>query len=329
MRAILIITLIGLVGCGGEFNPTIETSDTTQLSVSPQFDALRSAYYDYLVRNQIKGGQISFFSGDTFYSQAYGDAKTDELLRIASCSKIITAAGVLKAESMGLLNTEDKMIDYFQPIGTQVDEISIGNLLNHSSGWDREKMPYYPLSKQSFDSVVENYGSLTVENLFMKYSNFFQYETGSKQAYSSMSYVFLSHIIEKSSGMTYQDFINRNISDKLVLDEKLDFIKGTAGWLTSSHEYLKILASLYEDPTYQKLWEVPEFVTASMKDYVFTHGARAVEIDGHKAFICEGYLEGNTAYGVILEGGTVGAMAIMKGGNDLSELKELINRFIR
>ncbi|MEO8209159.1 MAG: serine hydrolase domain-containing protein, partial [bacterium] len=102
----------------------------------------------------IPGGQFTMaYNNRIIYSKGYGYAdrltldsvNTESLFRIASCTKPFTSVGIMRLIQDHQLNLDDKVFgptgilnqpQYQNILDSQVLEITIENLLEHTAGWD-------------------------------------------------------------------------------------------------------------------------------------------------------------------------------------------------
>ena len=191
-----------------------------------------------------KEGKIVYMRGFGYEDRAKTlPVQPNNLFRIASCSKQITAIAIMKLFQAGKLSMTSKV---FGPGGILEDapiistanitdariyNITVEQLLEHTAGWDRTvncnsnptaPYPYYfsgcdpinnPLTVSSelgiSNPVSENYLS---KYLLQKGLNF---APGTKYAYSNIGYLCLGAIIEKLSGKTYENYVKTDILEPL------------------------------------------------------------------------------------------------------------------
>ncbi len=131
-----------------------------------------------------------------------------------SCTKIATAIAILQLQEKGKLNLNDPVTKYLSFFKVQYPikdckEVTILNLLNHSSGLpDASNLTLLnwihhdgepPLNQTDFlKQVLPDYSTL-------------DFEPGSDTEYSNINYMTLGAIIEKITGLTYEDYIRENI----------------------------------------------------------------------------------------------------------------------
>jgi N-acyl-D-amino-acid deacylase len=142
------------------------------------------------------------------------------LFRIASLSKSLTSAAILKLVEDGKLRLDDKAFEILgdlQPrpgatINPELRKITIRHLLQHSGGWDRD---------QSFDPMFQSReiaATLGVPppasaEAIIRYmlEKPLQFSPGTKYAYSNFGYCVLGRVIEKVTGERYEDFVKDRI----------------------------------------------------------------------------------------------------------------------
>jgi CubicO group peptidase (beta-lactamase class C family) len=131
-----------------------------------------------------------------------------------SCTKIATAISILQLQEKGKLSLNDPVVNYLPffkveyPSDTS-KEITILNLLNHTSGLPDPSVITFinwihhdgepPLNQTDFlQQVLPDYSKL-------------MFEPGDHAEYSNIGYMVLGAVIEKVTGMVYEDYIRQNI----------------------------------------------------------------------------------------------------------------------
>lgn len=152
--------------------------------------------------------------GQTLYADAYGMANvesgspltTDTPFNIASLSKQFTAVAIMMLQEQGKLSVEDNINKYLSDFPTRAHNISIKHLLSHTAGLARDPRDKGKLSATAI-SIEQLVSLLAAEKM--------QGEPGAQMLYSNMGYVLLGRIIEVVSGQAYGEYIEKNIFDKL------------------------------------------------------------------------------------------------------------------
>ena len=136
--------------------------------------------------------------------------------QIASISKQFTAAAILLLEDQGKLSLDDKIAKYIPDI-TQGDNITIRQLLSHSSGLQ----DYWP-QDYSFKAMAT---PVTPQHIVDRWAKKpLDFAPGTQWQYSNTGYVVAGLIVEKVSGMPLLAFLRQNIFTPLgmtVVDQDL------------------------------------------------------------------------------------------------------------
>lgn len=149
------------------------------------------------------------------YRKAFGIAnlelmtemKPENVLQLASITKQFTSVAVLMLMEQGKLSLKDPLSKYIADF-PRGNEITIHHLLNHTSGIiSYTNLPEFR-TKTRLDLTPEE-----IINSFKDVS--LQFSPNEKREYSNSGYVLLGYIIEQLSGMSYGDFIQKNIFDRL------------------------------------------------------------------------------------------------------------------
>jgi CubicO group peptidase (beta-lactamase class C family) len=144
--------------------------------------------------------------GEIILNKGYGLAirsdnvlnTSDTVFSTGSITKQFTAAGIMKLEMMGKLNTEDLLTEYFDNVPEDKKDITLHHLLTHTSGvvdgvgGDFEKA----LRDETVQKILD-------EPLLFK--------PGEEFSYSNAGYSVLAAIIEIVSGQSYEEFMHNNI----------------------------------------------------------------------------------------------------------------------
>jgi CubicO group peptidase (beta-lactamase class C family) len=156
----------------------------------------------------VKGGQIA-------YLQAYGDARLDPRIparpemrySIGSISKQFTATAILLLQEQGKLALDDK-VSKFIPELTRANEVSIRQLLSHTSGyqdyWPQDYVPPFMLQPITANRILDLWARKPLD-----------FDPGTKWQYSNTNFVIAGVIVEKASGMPLLDFLHQYIFDPL------------------------------------------------------------------------------------------------------------------
>jgi N-acyl-D-amino-acid deacylase len=177
----------------------------------------------------VPGGAVAVVKDERLvFARGYGWAdrenhelvQPDSLFRIASLSKAITAAAVLKLVEQGRLKLNDRafrLLDDLKPLaGAKADrriyDITIRELLNHSGGWDRDKS-FDPMFRSQEISQTLGIPGPAGPDAIIRYmlGQPLQFAPGTRYAYSNFGYCVLGKVIEKVTGQHYETFVREAI----------------------------------------------------------------------------------------------------------------------
>lgn len=153
--------------------------------------------------------------GKPIYKKAFGQANLEldikltpeNVFQIGSMTKQFTSIAILMLEEQGKLNVNDA-ISKLIPDYPNGDKITIHHLLTHTSGIK----DFTKMKSLSEISQKEMTPKMMVD--FLKDEKV-DFAPGEKFQYNNSGYVVLGYIIELASGMSYEDFIQKNIFDKI------------------------------------------------------------------------------------------------------------------
>ncbi len=178
-------------------------------------------------------GKLVYASGFGFADVENEVAATPKTAyRIASNSKTFTAVGIMQLVERRKLSLDDKVARYLpwfkaKAKGRDAAHITIRDVLSHHAGvfrdgvtphWEDDNFPTQTQLKRSVSSI-----SVVFENAMrFKYSNF--------------GFALLGQIIEKISGSSYTDYMQRNIIGPLRMTRTAaDLTDESLGWLANGY----------------------------------------------------------------------------------------------
>lgn len=129
----------------------------------------------------------------------------DSKFRIGSITKQFTAIGILKLQEQGILKLTDSIQKYLPNFPVKRKTITIEHLLTHTSGLKEitELDVFY-------EKLMKN-GS-EPDSLVNYFKNFpLEFDPGEKFSYNNSGYHLLGLIIEKASGLEYNEYIKINL----------------------------------------------------------------------------------------------------------------------
>lgn len=157
------------------------------------------------------GALLIVKDGKKIFSKGYGWANKEQkipftsgtLASMGSITKAFTASGIMKLVEQGKLEVDDKLNKFFPEVPADKSNITIHQLLTHSSGFaeylqndggDYEKLETQDFLKRAFGEPLA-------------------FKPGEKAIYTNVGMSILAIIIEKISGENYEAFLKKELFD--------------------------------------------------------------------------------------------------------------------
>lgn len=156
----------------------------------------------------------------TLLAKGYGDADIQRHVpnspttkfRLGSVTKQFTAAAILLLQERGKLRVEDPVKKYLPEAPAAWDQITIFNLLTHTSGIPNfTSFPDYRETESKPTTPAELVARFRDKPL--------DFPPGRQFRYSNSGYALLGYLIEKVSGQTYQRFLQDHIFKTLRMQD--------------------------------------------------------------------------------------------------------------
>src|SRR5215216_445255 len=205
-RFVLIIALL-LLG----------SNANAQADLSPELSAkIDKLATDALTKSGVPSASIAVVKdGKIVYLKAYGSARLEPKApatsgmrySIGSISKQFTAAAMLLLQEQGKLSLDDK-VGKFIPDLTRANEVTIRQLLSHTSGyqdyWPQDYVMPMMLQPVTAAKILDTWARKPLD-----------FDPGTKWQYSNTNYVIAGVIIEKASGKPLLQFLNEKVFSPL------------------------------------------------------------------------------------------------------------------
>lgn len=185
----------------------------SKAAIQKSVDSVAAAY---LKDKQAAGMSIAVLRGaDTLVMKGYGYADLEldvptparAVYEIGSVTKQFTAASILILRDQGKLSLDDEITKFLPNYPTQGHKVTVRRLLDHTSGIKG----YTELPK--FGTIMTRH--LPKDSLLALFQNEkFDFAPGEREIYNNSAYFLAGLIIEKLSGMSYADFVKKNLFDK-------------------------------------------------------------------------------------------------------------------
>lgn len=182
-----------------------------------------------LQSNEFPGIQYLVLNADsTLFSYAGGAAdiatarpvQGNTTLMIYSMSKTITAVAILQLVEQGTISLHDPITKYLTdiPYGR---EVTIRHLLSQTSGIPNP----IPLKWVHLVEEHPQFDEGAALRTILQENAELDFVPGKKYAYSNISYWLLGYMIEKASGISYEDYVRQNIFQRLnIAPNEIEFI---------------------------------------------------------------------------------------------------------
>lgn len=142
----------------------------------------------------------------------------DTNFRLASLTKQFTAMCILMLVDRGELTLEQKITDVFPDFPEYGRNVSIRNLLQHTSGL----IDYEDFVPEDSPVQVTDSGVLDI----MRQQDTLYFEPGTQYRYSNSGYAVLAMMIEKVSGQPFAQFLHANIFQPLGMNTTVAYQDG-------------------------------------------------------------------------------------------------------
>ncbi|WP_224484511.1 serine hydrolase domain-containing protein [Robertkochia aurantiaca] len=186
--------------------------------IHSQNQAIDSVFAEW-AHSHTPGAALGIYqNGELIYAKGYGMANLEydipidrnTVFRIGSTSKQFTAACIILLSEEGKLNLDDPLSKYFPDFPAYADQITLKNLLHHTSGI-RDYLTLADLmGKSSFDHYTDDH----IMQWLIRQQGL-GFEPGTKFEYSNSGYWLLGMIVEKVSGKNMAEYAKEKIFDPL------------------------------------------------------------------------------------------------------------------
>lgn len=217
---------------------TIQIPSCSHVPEPPESIATISEFEEYMEKaagsGTPPGMSLVIVKDDSIvYSKGFGwadfpkkiPASGESVYHWWSITKIPTAIAILQLQEKGELNINDPVTKYLSFFKVQYPsdsckEITILNLLNHTSGLPDLGFRLINMIHHEDEPPVNQ--TELIKELLPDFSEL-EFAPGEGYAYTNIGYMLLGAVIEKITGITYEDYIRENILQPLEMD-RTDFI---------------------------------------------------------------------------------------------------------
>ncbi|MBQ8836536.1 MAG: beta-lactamase family protein [Clostridia bacterium] len=197
---------------------------------------LHALFENQLANVECFGGAAAVIrGGEVVFNESFGDERFNQksLYRLASVTKIITAAAILKLHEQGKISIYDNVSKYLPrfsrlivgavspdgricPLSAPHREVTLFDLLTHTAGLGADE-----LGNREY-AVMPTEAKVTLESVTDYYAENFHlaFDVGTRFAYSGFAgYDVLARIAEVVGGETFNEFLQKEICAPLGMTD--------------------------------------------------------------------------------------------------------------
>jgi len=177
-----------------------------------------------VLENRAAGVAAAVVRGnDTLLLKGYGKADVewnipmpaDAMFEIGSITKQFTAVAILQLRDEGKLSLDDEMTKWLPDFDTHGNKVTLRRLLDHTSGIQGiTEMPEFGIL-----ATNPRFPRDSAYALIKRYP--FQFRTGEAQIYNNSAFWLLGLVIEKASGMSYEDYVEKKLFEPLGMKRSM------------------------------------------------------------------------------------------------------------
>lgn len=235
----LLATLLITVNGYSQADPFIRAEDPVILENF--FDGMIN---DHLKSKHIAGAVVAVVKdGETLFAKGYGYADYENkcavspdstLFRIGSISKTFTWIAVMQLVAQGKLDLDEDvnvyLTDFKIPEG-QGGPITLRNLMTHTPGFEDRLLGIFGRDEKS----IRPYGEILKKQLPERVR-----PAGTEMSYSNHGTGIAAYIVEKVSGLKWDDYVEQNIIQPLGMDHttfRQPLPKHLSGMISKGYNY--------------------------------------------------------------------------------------------
>jgi CubicO group peptidase (beta-lactamase class C family) len=180
-------------------------------TLSDQATAVAALFREYDRADAPGASVLVLRRGKVLYERAFGAANLEERIaattgtnyRLASVTKQFTATAIMILAERKRLSYDSKLTDFFPDFPVYGNRINVRHLLTHTSGL----ADYEDLIPASETTPLRD--RQVLELLARQHDTLFP--PGSRFSYSNSGYALLALIVERASGVSFAEFLRKNI----------------------------------------------------------------------------------------------------------------------
>jgi CubicO group peptidase (beta-lactamase class C family) len=287
------------------------------------------------------------YHGNVVFEKGFGMAdidagfsvERDSRFYLASVSKQITSMAVMLLYEDGLIDFEDRIVNTFPEAPETWNQITIHHLLTHQSGI----VEYLKLPDKA------NWTNQDVFNVVINYAP--EFTPGEQYKYSNTGYLLLAMLVERISGLPFENFVHEKIFTPLGMNQSMVFdpsrpvvpLRAVGYWSNSNlHDYPLLTmgdGGIFSSLNDMEKWIMGLFNSNLLKpetlDLAFTsykgrgygYGWNVGKIKGRKRLHHAGGLVGYSTHVSLIPDEEL-AIIVLSNGTFREEVPELADRIL-
>lgn len=221
---VLLLTIFAtmILGCSAN-GFSSNGKDNTKIVPNDNFSKIKQTITEKIEKGEIPSLTVAVFeNGKITWMESFGyadkenkiEATPNTLYSIASTSKPMTATGIMKLVEQGKIDLDMNVESYLDTIklknySNSSDKVTCRNLLSHTSGLAMHFQYYYDDNNIPIPAVsqaIQQYGIIVNP-------------PSSKYVYANMGYGILGEVISRTSGMSFIDYMEKEIFSPLEMTQ--------------------------------------------------------------------------------------------------------------
>ncbi len=193
-------------------------------TLSPDLAAkVQAAVNGVIASTHVPSAEVGIVrNGRIVYTAAFGDARLspkrpatpDMHYAIGSISKQFTVAAVMLLQQEGKLSIDDPVSKWFPEL-TRADEVTLRNLMSHTSGYEDYAPQDYTIPEwtrpSSPEKIVHEWATKPLD-----------FDPGTQYQYSNTNFNIVGLIVQKVSGEPFWSFLKVHVLDPVGLAHTID-----------------------------------------------------------------------------------------------------------
>jgi len=221
----IFILMAAGMGCGpergseGNRPPVSEKAGVSEEGISSSIRELKEYLQAAEQEWGFQGAVLVAKGDDVIYKTGVGAADVERNIPntpgtkflIASMTKVFTAAAVMKLVEAGKIRLDDPVVQHLPQYEENISRaVTILQVLSHSSG-----LPEFSMRSIGTADMTQAVDPHTLASSIRGKEPLF--EPGQSSKYSNIGYILLGLVIENAAGISYEDWMRKNIIDPLEL----------------------------------------------------------------------------------------------------------------